>query len=166
MKNQTNISVVDDNTGILLIIEEEFAKDLEYKFKFYSDGNQFLKDITAIAEAKAKAKAIMELETEISLDVAELYLTTEPDVDLIVLDVHMPDFDIIKAVQTIDDVCPMAYVIIISADRDFDTLKQLSNIGIFRFCEKDESNFLTNLRIYIKAAQRKILLRKKALYGN
>lgn len=165
MRNQTNISTIDDNAGVLLIIEEEFSKDTEYRFKFYSDGNKFLEDITAIAEAKNKARATLEL-TGVSLDLTDLSLAGEDDVDLVVLDVHMPDFDVIKAVHTIDEVCPMAYVIIISADRDFDTLKHLSNMGIFRFCEKEENNFLINLRTYIKAAHRKILLRKGVLYGN
>lgn len=166
MKQQTNIAAVDDNEGILLIIEQEFENDHDYNFKFYTDGNKFLKDISLVAEAKARARANLELESGISLDLTDLDLTSEADVDLVILDVHMPNFDVIKAVELIDDVSPMAYVIIISADRDFDILKKLSNMGIFRFCEKDENNFLINLRLYIKAAHRKITMRKRALYGN
>lgn len=165
MPNKTNIAVVDDNEGILLIIEQEFEKDADYTFKFYNDGNHFLEDITALALAKAKAKAILD-NSDISLDTTDLNLTNQVDVDLVILDVHMPSFDVIKAVEIIDDVAPMAYVIIISADRDFDILKKLSNMGIFRFCEKDETNFLVNLRSYIKAAHRKIKMRKGVLYGN
>lgn len=90
----------------------------------------------------------------------------DSDVDLVVLDVHMPDFNVAKAVETIDEVSPMAYVIIISADRDFDGLKELTNMGIFRFCEKGEANFLPNLRKYIKAAHRKITIRKGILSGS
>lgn len=88
------------------------------------------------------------------------------DVDLVILDIHMPDFDILDAIEKIDDISPMAYVIIISADRDFDGLKHLLNMGIFRFCEKGEHDFLPNLRKYIKAAHRKITIRKGLLNGN
>lgn len=165
MPNKTNIAVVDDNEGIHLIIEQEFENDAEYVFKFYNDGNKFLEDITALAQARLKAKEILE-QGDISIDITDLNLTNQVDVDLIVLDVNMPNFDVIKAVEQIDDVAPMAYVIIISADRDFDILKKLSNMGIFRFCEKDENNFLINLRSYIKAAHRKIKVRKGVLYGN
>lgn len=88
------------------------------------------------------------------------------DVDLVIIDIHMPDFDIMDAIEKIDEVSPMAYVIIISADRDFDGLKHLLNMGIFRFCEKGERDFLPNLRNYIKAAHRKITIRKGFISGN
>lgn len=132
---QTNISAVDDSHDILEIIEREFLNDSEYRFKFYSDGNQFLEDLTG-------------------------------DVDLVVLDIHMPDFDVISAVEKVDEVSPMAYIIIISGEKDFSQLVSLTNMGIFRFCEKDGGDFLPNLRLYIKAAHRKITLRKGALRGN
>lgn len=135
MDSKTNIAAVDDSKEILEIIEHEFINDREYKFKFYSDGNKFLDDLT-------------------------------DDVDLVVMDIHMPDFDVIKAVERVDEVSPMAYVIVISGDKDFAQLVELTNMGIFRFCEKDAVDFLINLRKYIKAAHRKVVIRKGLLKGN
>lgn len=88
------------------------------------------------------------------------------DVDLVVLDIHMPDFNVIEAVERIDEVSPMAYVIIISGNKDWCQLVELTNMGIFRFCEKDGADFLANLRKYIQAAHRKITIRKGVLHGN
>ncbi len=85
------------------------------------------------------------------------------DIDLVIMDVNMPDFNVVRAVEVIDDLSPLAYVIVISADRDFNTLNTLTNMGIFRFCQKDGANFLPNLRHDIKAAHKKIAYRKKIL---
>jgi DNA-binding NtrC family response regulator len=85
------------------------------------------------------------------------------DLDLIVMDVNMPEFDVVEAVKIIDVKCPWAYVIIISAESDSDTLVKLLNLGVFRFCEKDGLDFLPRLREYIKAAHAKITFRKETL---
>lgn len=85
------------------------------------------------------------------------------DVDLVVLDIHLGDFDVIRAVEMIDQVSPMAYIIIISAQKDFSQLVKLTNMGIFRFCEKDGMDFLPDLRAYIKAAHWKISKRKSVI---
>lgn len=132
MTTITNISAVDDDRDILDIIQTEFTPDLEYNFKYFQDGHQFLDELN-------------------------------DEVDLVILDVHMPDFDVIKAVETIDEVSPMAYIIIISAQKDFGQLVRLTNMGIFRFCVKDGDNFLPELRLFIRAAHWKISKRKQLI---
>lgn len=82
------------------------------------------------------------------------------DLDLVILDVHMPNFDVVEAVKVIDEKSPRAYIIILSADRVWDTMKQLANLGIFRYCEKG-SNFIEELKEAVAAAHRKITLIKK-----
>lgn len=89
-----------------------------------------------------------------------------PDVDLVIMDINMPSFDVVSAVAEVDSLSPLAYVIIISADRNFNTLKELTNLGIFRFCEKDPYNFLPRLRECVAAAHRKISFRKGIMVKN
>lgn len=96
-------------------------------------------------------------------DPSEFLTSLTDDLDLIIMDVNMPDFDVVQAVRVIDEMSPMAYVIVISGDKDFDTLKELTNLGIFRFCEKDGIDFLPRLRQYIRLAHRKISIRKGIL---
>jgi DNA-binding NtrC family response regulator len=84
------------------------------------------------------------------------------ELDLVILDVHMPNFNIVDAVKMIDVRSPMAYVIVLSADRVWDTMKQLANLGIFRYCEKG-ANFLEELSGAIAAAHTKITARKHIL---
>lgn len=84
------------------------------------------------------------------------------ELDLVILDVHMPNFDVVDAVKMIDIKSPMAYIIVLSADKVWDTMKQLANLGIFRYCEKG-ANFLEELKGSIAAAHRKITARKDIL---
>lgn len=84
------------------------------------------------------------------------------DLDLVVLDVKMPRFNVLRAVKRINRVT-MAYIIIISADRDFDGLVNMANEGIFRFCKKEGVEFLPRLRKDIKDAHAKIKLRNKLM---
>lgn len=84
------------------------------------------------------------------------------DLDLIVVDVHMPHFDIVEAVSTIKHISKKAYIIVLSADRRFDTMKQLANLQIFWYCEKG-GNFLTELKEAMDAAHVKVMVRKDLL---
>lgn len=133
MENKTFIYAVDDEEVIVKIIQMEFENDDDYKFRFFTNPVEFLTCLT-------------------------------DDLDLVIMDVNMgPDFDVVEAVKVVDEMSPLAYVIVISGDKDFNTLTQLTNLGIFRFCEKDGSDFLPRLRKYIKEAHRKITIRKGLL---
>ncbi len=86
--------------------------------------------------------------------------TVNENLDLVLLDIHLPSFNVIEAVKVINIKSPRAYIIIM-----WDILKQLNRLGIFDFCEKGTMNFVSELKDAVERAHIKIKKRKSALNG-
>src|SRR5690349_17248261 len=93
----SKILVVDDETDLPLLIQQRFRKEIRDKsleFRFASNG--------------VEALAVME---------------GEPDIDIVLSDINMPEMDGLTLLSKITDKGPMPKAVIVSAYGDLDNIR-------------------------------------------
>ncbi|NEP78625.1 MAG: response regulator [Okeania sp. SIO3C4] len=105
------ILVVDDEASFKLIINQKFRKRIrkeELKFIFASNGLKALEQLQA-----------------------------EPDIDMILTDITMPEMDGLTLLSTLSDIHhPTLKTVIISASSDLTLVRKAMNLGAFDFLTK------------------------------
>ena len=82
--------------------------------------------------------------------------------ELALIDIHAPNFNVVEAVKTIREKSKACYIIVMSADRDWDVLLELHRLGIMDYCDKGSKDFGKELLDAVKLAHEKIQLKKGA----
>lgn len=106
----TKILVVDDEADLEILIKQKFRKKIrekEYEFIFAINGK----------DALAK--------------VAE-----QPDVDIILSDINMPEMDGLTLLSKLSELAPLIKSVIVSAYGDIDNIRTAMNRGAFDFITK------------------------------
>ena len=104
------ILVVDDETDLEVLIKQKFRKQIrnnEYEFLFAYNGVEALER-----------------------------LTQEPDTDLVLSDINMPEMDGLTLLSKIHEVNPLLKAVIVSAYGDMDNIRTAMNRGAFDFVTK------------------------------
>lgn len=86
--------------------------------------------------------------------------------DIVIVDINMPDFNIVDAVKKIDETFPLAYVIVASGDKDSDVITELiNNYHIWGYVVK-ESGFADKLTRLVREARKKVIIIKSLTLWN
>lgn len=104
------ILVVDDETDLEVLIKQKFRKQIrnnEYEFVFAYNGREALEK-----------------------------LGQEPDTDLVLSDINMPEMDGLTLLSRLQDLNPLLKSIIVSAYGDMDNIRTAMNRGAFDFITK------------------------------
>ncbi len=104
------ILVVDDETDLEVLIKQKFRKQIrnnEYEFLFAYNGRQALER-----------------------------LEEEPDLDLVLSDINMPEMDGLTLLSRLHEVNPLLKAVIVSAYGDMDNIRTAMNRGAFDFVTK------------------------------
>ncbi|MDX1332601.1 MAG: adenylate/guanylate cyclase domain-containing protein [Robiginitalea sp.] len=104
------ILVVDDETDLEVLIKQKFRKQIrnnEYEFVFAYNGRQALET-----------------------------LEQEPEVDLVLSDINMPEMDGLTLLSRLHEVNPLLKAVIVSAYGDMDNIRTAMNRGAFDFVTK------------------------------
>jgi class 3 adenylate cyclase len=104
------ILVVDDETDLEVLIKQKFRKQIrnnEYEFLFAYNGKDALEK-----------------------------LGKEPDTDLVLSDINMPEMDGLTLLSKIHEVNPLLKAVIVSAYGDMDNIRTAMNRGAFDFVTK------------------------------
>ena len=104
------ILVVDDETDLEVLIKQKFRKQIrkhEYEFLFAFNGVDALEK-----------------------------LDQEPDVDLVLSDINMPEMDGLTLLSRIKEMNPLLKSVIVSAYGDMDNIRTAMNRGAFDFITK------------------------------
>ena len=104
------ILVVDDETDLEVLIKQKFRKQIrsnEYEFVFAYNGREALEK-----------------------------LGTEPEVDLVLSDINMPEMDGLTLLSRINELNPLLKSVIVSAYGDMDNIRTAMNRGAFDFITK------------------------------
>ena len=104
------ILVVDDETDLEVLIKQKFRKQIrknEYEFLFAINGRDALEKLAA-----------------------------EPDVDLVLSDINMPEMDGLTLLSEIHELNPLLKSVIVSAYGDMDNIRTAMNRGAFDFITK------------------------------
>ena len=104
------ILVVDDETDLEILIKQKFRKQIrnnEYEFVFAYNGKEALEK-----------------------------LNEEPEVDLVLSDINMPEMDGLTLLSELHEVNPLLKAIIVSAYGDMDNIRTAMNRGAFDFVTK------------------------------
>ena len=104
------ILVVDDETDLEVLIKQKFRKQIrnnEYEFVFAYNGKEALEK-----------------------------LIEEPEVDLVLSDINMPEMDGLTLLSELHEVNPLLKAIIVSAYGDMDNIRTAMNRGAFDFVTK------------------------------
>lgn len=131
----SKILVVDDETDLPLLIQQRFRKEIRDKsleFRFAGNG--------------VEALAVME---------------GEPDIDIVLSDINMPEMDGLTLLSKITDKGPMPKAVIVSAYGDLDNIRVAMNRGAFDFVTKPVD--FKDLQATIEKTQRELELIKQAL---
>jgi DNA-binding NarL/FixJ family response regulator len=87
----------------------------------------------------------------------------EDEMDIAVVDINMPNFDVIKAVEKIDRNFPMAYIVVASGDDNPELISHLQNTyHTWAYVIKNK-NFSKDFIRVISDAHRKVVYRKEML---
>lgn len=124
----TKILVVDDEVGIQLLMQQRFRRSIqagEYSFRFSTSGQEAL-----------------------------MALRTEPDIDVLLLDINMPDMSGLVLLSHLPDIVPTSRAVMVSAYGDMDNVRTAMNRGAFDFVMKP-INFL-DLELTIKKTARHV----------
>lgn len=81
--------------------------------------------IRALLESTGEPYIVEEVKDGIEFD--ERLQQTELPIDIAILDIHMPEFDIINAVDRLWNEWKQAYIIVTSADDDLSVILELQN---------------------------------------
>lgn len=106
----TKILVVDDEVGIQLLMKQRFRRSIqqgEYTFQFSSSGQEAL-----------------------------TVLRNEPDIDVLLLDINMPDMSGLVLLTYLPDLVPNSRAVMVSAYGDMDNVRTAMNRGAFDFVTK------------------------------
>jgi len=104
------ILVVDDETDLEVLIKQKFRKQIrsnEYEFVFAYNGREALEK-----------------------------LGTEPEVDLVLSDINMPEMDGLTLLSRLNEMNPLLKAVIVSAYGDMDNIRTAMNRGAFDFVTK------------------------------
>jgi class 3 adenylate cyclase/FixJ family two-component response regulator len=104
------ILVVDDETDLEVLIKQKFRKQIrqnKYEFLFAFNGVDALEK-----------------------------LNQEPDVDLVLSDINMPEMDGLTLLSRINEINPLLKAVIVSAYGDMDNIRTAMNRGAFDFITK------------------------------
>jgi len=109
------ILVVDDETDLEILIKQKFRKEIrqnEYEFLFAINGNDAL-----------------------------LKISEQPDVDIVLSDINMPEMDGLTLLTKLNELSPLIKSVIVSAYGDMENIRIAMNRGAFDFITKP-INFL------------------------
>lgn len=104
------ILVVDDETDLEILIKQKFRKEIrqnEYEFLFAVNGNDAL-----------------------------LKISEQPDVDIVLSDINMPEMDGLTLLTKLNELSPLIKSVIVSAYGDMDNIRTAMNRGAFDFITK------------------------------
>jgi class 3 adenylate cyclase len=104
------ILVVDDETDLEVLIKQKFRRQIrnnEYEFLFAYNGKEALER-----------------------------LEEEPDTDLVLSDINMPEMDGLTLLSRLHEVNPLLKAVIVSAYGDMDNIRTAMNRGAFDFVTK------------------------------
>ena len=104
------ILVVDDETDLEVLIKQKFRKkirDKEYEFFFAINGKDALEKLIA-----------------------------QPDVDIVLSDINMPEMDGLTLLTKLNELSPLIKSVIISAYGDMENIRTAMNRGAFDFITK------------------------------
>lgn len=104
------ILVVDDETDLEVLIKQKFRKQIrnnEYEFLFAYNGKEALEK-----------------------------LEQEPDTDLVLSDINMPEMDGLTLLSKLHELNPLLKAVIVSAYGDMDNIRTAMNRGAFDFVTK------------------------------
>ena len=104
------ILVVDDETDLEILIKQKFRKQIrknEYEFSFALNGKEALEK-----------------------------LRENPDIDLVLSDINMPEMDGLTLLSKLHELNPLLKSVIVSAYGDMDNIRTAMNRGAFDFITK------------------------------
>jgi len=104
------ILVVDDETDLEILIKQKFRKEIrqkEYEFFFAINGKDALKK-----------------------------LLEEPEVDIVLSDINMPEMDGLTLLSRLNELSPLIQSVIVSAYGDMENIRTAMNRGAFDFITK------------------------------
>ncbi len=104
------ILVVDDETDLEILIKQKFRKEIrqkEYEFFFAINGKDALKK-----------------------------LLEEPEVDIVLSDINMPEMDGLTLLTRLNELSPLIQSVIVSAYGDMENIRTAMNRGAFDFITK------------------------------
>src|SRR5210317_1477617 len=104
------ILVVDDETDLEILIKQKFRKEIrkkEYEFLFAVNGNDALEK-----------------------------LLEEPEVDIVLSDINMPEMDGLTLLNKLNELSPLIQSVIVSAYGDMENIRTAMNRGAFDFVTK------------------------------
>lgn len=110
MIEPAKILVVDDETDLEVLIKQKFRKEIrrkEYEFLFAVNGVDALRKIKQ-----------------------------EPNVDVVLSDINMPEMDGLTLLSELHEVAPLVKAVIVSAYGDMDNIRTAMNRGAFDFITK------------------------------
>jgi sigma-B regulation protein RsbU (phosphoserine phosphatase) len=129
------ILVVDDEADVPLLIKQRFRaqiKERQIEFRFAASG------VEALA-----------------------VLDAEPDVDMLLSDINMPEMDGLTLLSTVTSRGPMPKTVMVSAYGDMQNIRTAMNRGAFDFVTKPID--FNDLQVTIAKTQAELLLIKQAL---
>ena len=106
----SKILVVDDETDLEVLIKQKFRKEIrekEYEFLFAVNGKDALDKIAK-----------------------------EPDVDIVLSDINMPEMDGLTLLSRLHEISPLIKSVIVSAYGDMENIRTAMNRGAFDFITK------------------------------
>ncbi|MBT8184532.1 MAG: response regulator, partial [Eudoraea sp.] len=104
------ILVVDDETDLEVLIKQKFRKQIrqsEYEFVFAINGKDALEK-----------------------------LSSEPDMDIVLSDINMPEMDGLTLLSKLSESSPLLKTVMVSAYGDMDNIRTAMNRGAFDFITK------------------------------
>src|SRR5437868_973495 len=104
------ILVADDEVDLEMLIKQKFRQKIRektYEFVFANNGNEALKK-----------------------------LKENPDVDVVLSDINMPEMDGLTLLTKLNEVSPLIKAVIVSAYGDMDNIRTAMNRGAFDFLTK------------------------------
>ena len=104
------ILVADDEVDLEMLIKQKFRQKIrekQYEFVFANNGNEALRK-----------------------------LKENPDVDVVLSDINMPEMDGLTLLTKLNEVSPLIKAVIVSAYGDMDNIRTAMNRGAFDFLTK------------------------------
>ncbi len=106
----TKILVADDEADLEVLIKQKFRQKIreqQYQFIFALNGNDALEKIRQ-----------------------------NPDVDIVLCDINMPEMDGLTLLTRLNEACPLVKAVMVSAYGDMDNIRTAMNRGAFDFITK------------------------------
>jgi len=80
------------------------------------------------------------------------------DIDLVITDVRVPNYDVLATVETISKINPSCYIIVMSAYFDVNIMKALMRLRVDDVVEKTSSiNWIQDLRVAIERLKPRLI---------